>query len=241
VIDTYRAIETPEGVELRLRVAGPPARVLAWAIDVVIRLLGYTVLWIPLAFLGLVGIGLFLLVLFLGEWFYPVLFEIYAHGATPGKKLVGLAVVHDDGTPVGWSGALLRNLLRVVDALPLIPGPYLPTYGFGLLTMLVHPQFKRLGDLAAGTVVIHEEQAALVLRAGEATPLPPPVPLEPDEQRAILAFAERMPLWGPARAEELAGLAAPLVDARGPLAVERLAGIANWLVGRRGEMSRGPG
>jgi hypothetical protein len=80
-----------------------------------------------------------------------------------------------------------------------------------------------------------------VLRAGEATPLPPPVPLEPDEQRAILAFAERMPLWGPARTEELAGLAAPLVGARGPLAVERLAGIANGLVGRRGEMRRGPG
>lgn len=234
MIDTYRAIETPEGVELRLRVAGPPARVLAWAIDVVIRLLGYAVVSIPLNVLGRVGWGLFLLVLFFGEWLYPVFFEVYARGATPGKKLVGLAVVHDDGTPVGWSGALLRNLLRVVDFLP-------AAYGFGLVTMLVHPEFKRLGDLAAGTVVVHEERAELALRADEAPPLPPPVPLEPDEQRAILAFAERMPLWGPARAEELAGLAAPLVDARGPLAVERLAGIANWLVGRRGEMSRGPG
>jgi uncharacterized RDD family membrane protein YckC len=144
VIDTYRAIETPEGVELRLRVAGPPARVLAWAIDVVIRLFGYAVVSIPLLFLGRAGIGLFFLVLFLGEWFYPVLFEVYAHGATPGKKLVGLAVVHDDGTPVGWSGALLRNLLRVADFLPV-------AYGFGLVTMLVHPEFKRLGDMAAGT------------------------------------------------------------------------------------------
>lgn len=227
MIDTYRAIETPEGVELRLRVAGPPARVLAWAIDVAIRLLGYAVLSIPLLVLGRAGVGLLFLVLFLGEWLYPVLFEVYARGATPGKKLVGLAVVHDDGTPVGWSGALLRNLLRVADFLPV-------AYGFGLVTMLVHPEFKRLGDLAAGTVVVHEERAEPTLRAGEATPQPPPVPLEPDEQRAILAFAERMPLWGPARAEELAGLAAPLVDARGPLAVERLAGIANWLVGRRG-------
>jgi uncharacterized RDD family membrane protein YckC len=227
VLDTYRAIETPEGVELRLRVAGPPARVLAWAIDVTIRLLSYSVLSIPLLFLGRVGWGLLLLVLFVGEWLYPVLFEVYARGATPGKKLVGLAVVHDDGTPVGWSGALLRNLLRVVDFLP-------AAYGFGLVTMLVHPESKRLGDLAAGTVVVHEERAEPTLRAGEATPQPPPVPLEADEQRAILAFAERMPLWGPARAEELATLAAPLVAAHGPLAVERLAGIANWLVGRRG-------
>jgi uncharacterized RDD family membrane protein YckC len=227
VIDTYRAIETPEGVELRLRVAGPPARGLAWMIDVVIRLVGYSVLWIPLAILGRVGAGLFFLILFLGEWFYPVLFEVYAGGATPGKKLVGLAVVHDDGTPVGWSGALLRNLLRFADFLP-------AAYGLGLATMLVHPQFKRLGDLAAGTVVVYQERSERALRAVDAVPQPPPVPLEPDEQRAILAFAERMPTWGPARAEELAGLAAPLVGARGAIAVERLAGIANWLVGRRG-------
>jgi uncharacterized RDD family membrane protein YckC len=227
VLDTYRAIETPEGVELRLRVAGPPARALAWAIDLTLRLFGYGVLSLPLVPLGRVGAGLFFLVLFLGEWFYPVLFEVYAGGATPGKKLVGLAVVHDDGTPVGWSGSLLRNLLRFADFLPV-------AYGFGLATMLVHPQFKRLGDLAAGTVVVHEERSERALRAVEAVPQPPPVPLEPDEQRAVLAFAERMPTWGPARAEELASLAAPLVGARGAPAVERLAGIANWLVGRRG-------
>jgi uncharacterized RDD family membrane protein YckC len=227
VLDTYRAIETPEGVELRLRVAGPPARALAWTIDVTLRLFGYGVLSLPLLVLGRVGAGLFFLILFLGEWFYPVLFEVYAGGATPGKKLVGLAVVHDDGTPVGWSGSLLRNLLRFADFLPV-------AYGFGLATMLVHPQFKRLGDLAAGTVVVHEERSERALRAVEAVPQPPPVPLEPDEQRAVLAFAERMPTWGPARAEELASLAAPLVGARGAPAVERLAGIANWLVGRRG-------
>jgi uncharacterized RDD family membrane protein YckC len=227
VLDTYRAIETPEGVELRLRVAGPPARALAWLIDVTVRLFGYGVLSLPLLVLGRVGTGLLFLVLFLGEWFYPVLFEVYAGGATPGKKLVGLAVVHDDGTPVGWSGALLRNLLRFADFLPV-------AYGFGLATMLVHPQFKRLGDLAAGTVVVYEERSERALRAVEALPQPPPVPLEPDEQRAVLAFAERMPMWGPARAEELASLAAPLVGARGAPAVARLAGIANWLVGRRG-------
>lgn len=227
MLDTYRAIETPEGVELRLRVAGPPARALAWLIDVTLRLFGYGMLSLPLLVLGRVGAGLFFLVLFVGEWFYPVLFEVYAGGATPGKKLVGLAVVHDDGTPVAWSGALLRNLLRFADFLPV-------AYGFGLATMLVHPQFKRLGDLAAGTVVVHEERSERALRADETLPQPPPVPLEPDEQRAVLAFAERMPAWGPARAEELASLAAPLVGARGAPAVERLAGIANWLVGRRG-------
>lgn len=227
MIDTYRAIETPEGVELRLRLAGPAPRALAWLIDVAARLVGYGIASIPLALLGRVGQGLFFLVLFLGEWFYPVLFEVWAGGATPGKKLVGLAVVHDDGTPVGWGSALLRNLLRFADFLPL-------AYGAGLATMLFHPDFKRLGDLAAGTVVVHVEQLERPLRAVDAPPLPPPVPLDPDEQRAVVAFAERMPLWGPARAAELASLAAPLVDARGGTAVERLAGVANWLVGRRG-------
>ena len=234
MIDTYRPVETPEGVELRLRVAGPPARGVAWTVDVLLRAMGYALLSIPAALLGRAGTGMMFLVVFLGEWFYPVLFEVFAHGATPGKKLVGLAVVHDDGTPVGWSGALLRNLLRFADFLPV-------AYGFGLVTMLVHPRFKRLGDLAAGTVVVYDERAERTLRAVDAAPQPPPVPLEPEEQRAIVAFAERMPLWGPARAAELASLAAPLVGAEGPAAVERLAGIANWLVGRRGStVSRGP-
>lgn len=227
MIDTYRPIETPEGVELRLRVAGPPARGLAWSIDFVLRTLVYAVLGIPASLAGRAGAGLMFLVVFAGEWFYPVLFEVLANGATPGKKLVGLAVVHDDGTPVGWSGSLLRNLLRFADFLPV-------AYGFGLVTMLVHPRFKRLGDLAAGTVVVYDQRAERVLRAVDAAPEPPPVPLDPEEQRAVVAFAERMPLWGPARAEELASLAAPLVGAGGPAAVERLTGIANWLVGRRG-------
>lgn len=233
MIDTYRPIETPEGVELRLRVAGPPARGVAWTIDLLLRTVGYAVLGIPAAALGRAGAGVMFLVLFLGEWFYPTLFEVYAGGATPGKKLVGLAVVHDDGTPVGWSAALLRNLLRFADFLPV-------AYGFGLVTMLVHPRFKRLGDMAAGTVVVYDERTERALRAVDAAPEPPPVPLDPEEQRAVVAFAERMPLWGPARAEELASLAAPLVGARGPAAVARLAGIANWLVGRRGEIGREP-
>jgi uncharacterized RDD family membrane protein YckC len=225
-VDTFRSVETPEGVELRLRVAGPPARGVAWMIDALLRILVYAVASLPLAALGELGQGFFFLLLFVGEWFYPVVFEVWNGGATPGKKLVGLTVVHDDGTPVGWSGSLLRNLLRFADFLPVL-------YGFGLVTMLAHPRFKRLGDLAAGTVVVYEERPEPTLRAVDAVPAPPPVPLDADEQRAVVAFAERMPLWGEARAEELASLAAPLAGARGPLAVERLAGMASWLVGRR--------
>jgi uncharacterized RDD family membrane protein YckC len=227
VLDTYRAVETPEGVELGLRVAGPAVRLHAWGIDTVARLVGYGLAAIPLGLLGRVGTGMFFLVLFLGEWLYPVLFEVLRGGATPGKRALGLVVVHDDGTPVGWGASLLRNLLRFADFLPL-------AYGFGLATMLLHPDFKRLGDLAAGTLVIYRESGdGTVLAVPEAPPMPPAVRLEPDERSAVVAFVERMPLWGEARAAELASLAAPLTGAHGEAGVRHLAGIANWLLGRR--------
>jgi uncharacterized RDD family membrane protein YckC len=226
VLDTYRAVETPEGVELGLRVAGPPVRLLAWSLDAALRLGGYLALLIPLAFLDQVGLGLWLLALFLGEWFYPVLFEVKRGGATPGKRRLGLVVLHDDGTPVGWGASLIRNLVRFADFLPF-------GYGFGLLTMLVQRDFKRLGDLAAGTIVVHRDPKAAreTLPAGRATP--PPVALRLDEQRAILEFARRLPTWTAARAEELSDLVAPLTGASGREGIDRLLGWANWIVGRR--------
>ena len=142
LLDTVRPIETPEGITLNLRVAGPLARALAWGADSLIK---YGALWgllMVLGFLGQGGFGLWLIALFLTEWFYPVLFEIYADGATPGKKAMGLKVVHANGTPVDWPAALIRNLLRAVDFLPLL-------YGFGVVAMACNRNFQRLGDLAA--------------------------------------------------------------------------------------------
>src|SRR5512143_1036292 len=150
-LDTIHTFETPEGIELGLRVAGPLPRALAWVIDALIRYGGLFIVSIALSILGEFGFGLFLILLFLVEWFYPVLFEV-SRGATPGKKMMGLAVVHDNGTPIGWPASMIRNLLRVIDFFPLM-------YGTGLLSMLINRQFKRLGDLAAGTLVVYREQA----------------------------------------------------------------------------------
>jgi len=225
MLDTYQAVETPEGVELRLRVAGPAVRLLAWAIDCAVRLGAYFVLSIPLALLGQVGMGAYLVVLFLGEWLYPVFFEVH-RGATPGKRRMGLAVLHDDGTPVGWSASMIRNLIRFADFLPL-------AYGFGLVAMLIHPQFKRLGDLAAGTLVVHWQPELVEAKLPNVKAAPPPVPLELDEQRAIVEFAERLPTWTPQRAAELATLARPLTGATGREGIDRLLAIAAWLLGRR--------
>ena len=225
MLDTTRTVETPEGVELALHVAGPAPRLLAWGIDTAIRLAGYAALAMPLSLLGQAGSGVLLVVLFLGEWLYPVFFEARS-GATPGKRQLGLLVLHDDGTPVGWGAASVRNLVRFADFLPL-------AYGFGIVTMTLNRDFKRLGDLAAGTVVVHREPAARGLRVPAASPEPPPQRLGREEQRAIVDFAERLPTWTDSRAQELAALARPLTGSDGPAAVRRLVAYANWLVGRR--------
>lgn len=218
-IDTLRHLETPEGVEIALRVAGPVPRVLAFGIDLAVRA-AICLALLPLVSLAGVGVGLLLLALFLLEWLYPVLFELRS-GATPGKRAMGLLVVHDDGTAVGPSASLLRNLLRAADFLPLC-------YGLGLAAMLMDRDFRRLGDLAAGTLVIHRDAPPQPVAVPPHPPLPPPAPLDLATQQAVLAFAERSRTLSPARQAELAALAGltviPPADA-----VATLLGIANWI------------
>jgi uncharacterized RDD family membrane protein YckC len=229
MLDTYRPVETPEGVEIGLRVAGPVPRLYAALLDLGLRTILYVLLLIPVGRLGRTGVGLFLVSLFLVEWFYHVVFEVKRNGATPGKRQMGLVVLHRDGTPVGWTASVIRNLVRFADFLP-------SAYGFGLATMLVDRDFRRLGDLAAGTVVVHREPVALGARVPAAPPLRPPVPLSLDEQRAVIEFAERLGTWPAARSAELAALLGPLHSAareEGGEGVQRLVGMANWLLGRR--------
>lgn len=226
MLDTYRPVETPEGVEIGLRVAGPVPRLFAAAIDGVIRAVVYVVLAIPAGLLGNGGVGLMLVGMFLTEWFYPVLFEVLRGGATPGKRQMGLLVLHRDGTPVGWTASIVRNLVRFADFLPI-------AYGFGLAAMLIDRDFRRLGDLAAGTVVVHADTEMVGARVPTGPPLRPPASLDLEEQRAVLDFAARLGTWSEARSAELAGIAAPLTGASGTEGVRRLLGIANWLLGRR--------
>lgn len=226
MLDTARTVETPEGVEIGLRIAGPVPRAWAWAIDLGIRLAGYIAISIPLGIFGQMGSGVFMIVIFLGEWFYPVFFEVYRDGSTPGKRRMGLRVLHDDGTPVSWGASMVRNLLSFADFLPL-------AYGFGLVTMLVHPDFKRLGDLAAGTLVTHRDRDRLPSSIPAATPIRPGTPLALDEQRAILEFADRQQAWTRERSAELATLVRPLTGQTGDESHATLVGIANWLLGRR--------
>lgn len=196
-LDTLYHFETPEGVVLTMSVAGPVTRALAFAIDALIRYSVVFAIAMVVSFLGQLGNGLLFLTLFLMEWLYPVVFEVLT-GTTPGKKQLGLAVVHADGTPLTWSSSLIRNLLRAVDFLPFL-------YGIGLVSMLIHPQFKRLGDMAAGTLVVHSlAQTPRRNIPEDAEPVALQVALSAAEERAILDFAERCEKLSPSRADELA-------------------------------------
>jgi len=194
-------------------------------IDILIRSVVYVVLSIVLSMLGEFGHGILLLCIFLLEWFYPVFFEVLQNGATPGKKWMGIRVVNDNGTPVSWSTSITRNLLRAADFAPVL-------YGFGLISMLMNPDFKRLGDMAAGTIVIYASQNATKSAIPPADPAPLPVNLSIKEQRAILDFAERSELLSPERREELANIVPALTSTRDQQAVDTLYRYANWLYGK---------
>ncbi len=217
-LDTVYTFETPEGVDLGLRIAGPVPRALAWAIDAAIRYAVVFALSLAIFSLAKLGFGIFLVVLFLLEWLYPVFFEV-TRGATPGKKALGLVVLHDNGTPVGWTASLIRNLLRVVDFFPVL-------YATGLASVLINRQFKRLGDLAAGTLVVYADQGRTSVAPQAAEALPLPVAVSVDEQRALLDFAERSSALAPARVAELAQI---LTGENGAQAVHMVHGYACWL------------
>ena len=228
LLDTRYRVETPEGIELALAPAGVVARGYAFAIDFGIRFALFGVLAGALGILGRFGVGIALVVFFALEWLYPVFFELCPWAATPGKRALGLRVVMDTGLPITPAASLTRNLLRAADFMPMM-------YAFGLVTMLLRPDFKRLGDLAAGTLVVHDAAAPSTAVLPPIAPRPPAYRLSARAQSAVVAWAARVPRLTEARADELAAIAAPSVvpKARDDQRVDALAGVAQWLVGQR--------
>lgn len=221
MLDTIRAYETPEGIELQLHVAGPVSRAGAWLVDTFIRAVIYSILSFILSIFGKFGWGILLIAYFIIEWFYPVLFEVLK-GYTPGKKMFNLWVCHDNGTPISWQASVVRNLLRVADFLPFF-------YGFGLVTMLMNRDFKRLGDIAAGTLVIYRDDSEKSYEIPDYKPMPLPQNLKLIEQQAILEFAERQRRLSQARSIELAELLEPLSSHTGEKCRDDLLHYANYI------------
>jgi uncharacterized RDD family membrane protein YckC len=224
MIDTTRLVETPEGVDIHLTPAGPIARAEAWLLDLMARLLILAFVLPLMALLGVSGAGLYFLALFAISWLYFLLFEVLGSGATPGKRVMGLKALHDDGTPLGWPAGITRNLLRSVDALPVC-------YAAGLVSMLSSRDFRRLGDLAAGTIVVHAESPPRPVELPPVAPQAPPLPLDADARRAIVDFAQRAGTLTPERSAEIAALLRPLTGARD--GASTLAAYAAWIVGRQ--------
>jgi uncharacterized membrane protein SpoIIM required for sporulation len=166
-------VETPEHVVLSLELAGLGTRAAAAVVDLLVLGLAYLLLAVVLTSaagttpsgLGTWSTAVLLLVGGVGFFLYYAAFEALWDGHTPGKRLLGIRVVQDTGRPLTANAAAVRNLLRIVDFLvPLGPLP-------GVLLVFLHPANKRLGDLAAGTVVVRERVSTWSL-----APAPPPPP-----------------------------------------------------------------
>ncbi|MGB0846995.1 MAG: RDD family protein [Thiolinea sp.] len=224
-LDTTYTVNTPEGIALQLSPAGPVPRTLAWLVDLSIRGAITLFIFLILAFMGNLGFGLALILVFLLEWFYPVWFELRHEGQTPGKKLLQIYVANLDASPVSPAASIVRNLLRVIDFLPFL-------YGFGLASTLMTRRFQRLGDLAANTVVLHRRQQNGLIHDFDDPPQRPDSTLTLPEQQAIILFAQRRHTLTDERQQELAGLCGPLTRQQAdPAGVMR--GIASWLTGRK--------
>lgn len=225
-IDSRSSVETPEGIEFTSSIVGPLPRTLAYSIDFGWRLLVYMVLGIVSIFAGKVGTGVFLVVAFLLEWFYPVFFEVLRNGQTPGKKAMGIRVVNDDFTPVSWGNSIIRNLLRAADFFPVF-------YLFGLITMVLNRKFQRLGDLAAGTLVIYCQEDKPIKLSDEITATAPEIPLTLEERQAISNFTIRTEVISEARQQELANILEPVTHETGDKGLRKVKSIGAWLLGKK--------
>ncbi|MGA9520823.1 MAG: RDD family protein [Myxococcaceae bacterium] len=157
-------VTTPERVALSMPVAGIGSRTGAYLIDALLLLLFWSALYFALSFVADIEAlvssmsSLVQMVavfgLFATQWVFWTACEVFWNGQTPGKRIAGIRVVREDGSPVGFFESAVRNLLRAIDFLP-------AGYAVGLVSMLFSRQGRRLGDLAAGTILVRQEKIDL--------------------------------------------------------------------------------
>lgn len=240
------SVATPEGVELELSLAGLGSRSIAGLADLLLKGVTIALAAVLLAIVGGggVAVAIFLAFVFFVAWLFDVPFEVLAAGRTPGKRWTGLRVVTAGGAPVGLRTSLTRNLVRLLD------GP-VSLYLVGAVAILVTRHNQRLGDLAAGTLVLRERRAsdrlarapataAQVLPAGAAAYDVSAV--SPADLSTVRSFLERREALDQGARSELA---ADLVSRLAP----KVAGappdtgpetFLEWLAAARGGASAGP-
>jgi uncharacterized RDD family membrane protein YckC len=200
------SVATPEGVDLEVTLAGVGSRFVAGVIDQLLRWAVLLALVALLAVLeattggdGFSGAGVVVLIvaIFLVQFGYDVVFETRAAGRTPGKRWTGLRVVKIGGAPVGFVTSALRNILRIVDSLP---GFYL----VGMVSVLLTRNNQRLGDLAAGTIVVRERRQSTSLPAPADSELYDVSAISADDMATIRRFLDRRPTLTPEARQRLA-------------------------------------
>lgn len=218
VLSDQTFLEIPENVRLGFRLAGPGTRLGAYLLDLGIRsaalyaiVVAVSILLVPFAATGL-PTGVYLVVAFLLEWGYGCFFETWWNGQTPGKRTFGLRVIKTEGYAIGFHEAMIRNLLRAADFVPLF-------YAAGFLAAISSPRLQRIGDLVAGTMVVRERKPSLggeLEGLSDYSPFPPEAfrhryrPSEKTLEVIESLFRRRFDL-APARLDEIASiLAEPL-------------------------------
>ncbi len=237
--DTLINVQTPEGIGFSLYPAGMLIRLCSYLIDLIIQGVLFIVIVMVLADLvsRMYGTWIMLLSLFFLNWFYHVFCELCFNGQSAGKRIIGIRVVRSDGSPINPGASFIRNLLRVADN-------FFGLYIIVLSCMAVSPGFRRIGDLAADTLVVYTANSLAPTKKTTMTWLAkyekivPPRKLSNDEKQNIILFAKRYPILGEARANEIAKkYAESLRDKSGPDRFsdsEYLLGIAHMLSGGQG-------
>ncbi len=183
--DETLKIDTPENVIFGYQIAGLGSRFLACALDTL--LISALLLFVNFALAALLSatelavgsdqatawlVALFGLLSFAIFWGYYIFFETLWNGQTPGKRRNGLRVIRRNGTPITAGEAVIRNLVRIIDFLPIF-------YGVGIVAMFIDGQSRRLGDLAAGTLVVRDREAVTLGSLAQAPPRPAPGLFDP--------------------------------------------------------------
>lgn len=206
-MDRTLRVRTPESIAFSYELAGLGSRFLAVAIDVGIQVLIMAgIIW-GLAYAGThaapiphatklersLAYAFLSAIIFMVFFGYFILFEAFWNGQTPGKKLLGLRVVRDGGYPADFSSVALRNIIRVGEAV-------FGFYAISAVVSIASPENKRLGDMAAGTIVVRDAPAARLAEILSGEPESgAPLMLTPQERSLIDLFVARRGAMAPDR------------------------------------------
>jgi uncharacterized RDD family membrane protein YckC len=225
-MDRTLEVRTPESIAFSYELAGLGSRFLAVSVDMAIQtLVMIGIIWgliyaaahlngavrnvpAPTRIETNLAIALIITIVFIVYFGYFILFEAFWNGQTPGKKLMGLRVVRDGGYPADFASIAVRNLIRVGEFAAGL-------YAISAVATVISPENKRLGDMAAGTIVVRDARAAkLADLMQESTDTSHPLMLSPQERALIDQFVARRAGMAPRNRAQMASQIAARVRPR---------------------------